>query len=71
MSVREDLFGETFSLFEVRQSFKMCMYCCRLAAAVWNFGCCDLTVRSSAYDIRCVFGSVRRGMSCMKRLKSG
>ena len=46
------------------------MYCCRLAAAVWNFGCCDFTVRSSAYDIRCVFGSVGRGMSCMKRLKS-
>ena len=34
ISVREDLFGETFSLFEVSQSSKMCKYCCRLAAAV-------------------------------------
>ena len=41
------------------------MYICRLAAAVWYLGCCDMTVRSSAYDMRCVFGSVGAGMSCM------
>lgn len=70
ISVREDLFGETFILFEVSQSSRVCMYCCRLAAAVLYCGCCVLIVRSSAYDIRCVFGSVGRGMSCMKRLKS-
>ena len=69
ISVRDDLFGETFILFEVSQSSRVCMYCCRLAAAVWYCGCCVLTVRSSAYDIRCVFGSVGRGMSCMKWLK--
>ena len=51
----DDLFGETFSLFEVSQFSKMCIYCCRLAAAVRSFGCCVLTVRSSAYDIRCVW----------------
>ena len=70
ISVREDLFGKIFSLFEISQSSKMCNYCCRLAAAVWNCGCSDLTVRSSAYDIKCVFVSVGRGMSCMKKLKS-
>ena len=56
MRVREDLFVETFSRFEVNMNSKMFKYCCRLAVAVWSFGCWDLTVKSSAYDIRCVFG---------------
>ena len=68
--VREDLFGETFSLFEVSHPPKMFKYCLRLAAAVWSFGCWDLTVSSSAYDNRCVFGSEGRGRSCINRLKS-
>ena len=36
--VREDLFGETFSLFEVSEPSKMIKYCYRLAAAVWCLG---------------------------------
>ena len=44
ISVREDLFGETFILFEVSQSSRVCMYCCRLAAAVLYCGCCVLIV---------------------------
>ena len=38
ISVREDLFGETFSLFEVSEPSKMIKYCYRLAAAVWCLG---------------------------------
>ena len=49
---------------------KLSVCCYRLAAVVWCFGCSDLIVRSSAYDISCVFESTGRGISCMNRLKS-
>ena len=65
ISVRDDLLGETFSLFVVSMDSSLLMYIYKLATAVWYLGCCDMTVRSLAYDIKCVFGSVGAGMSCM------
>ena len=63
--VRDDLLGKTFSLFVASQVFSWLMYTCTLVAAVSYLGCCDITVKSSAYDTRCVFGCVGAVMSCM------
>ena len=52
--VTEDLFADTFSLLCVSQCSSWVMYCCRCAAAVWCFGCCEIMVISSAYVIVCV-----------------
>ena len=65
IGVREDLFGETFSLFVVSQSSSWFLYACRLVDAVLCLGCCSVTLGSSAYDMICLFGSRGAGMSCM------
>ena len=72
MSVREDLFEETFLLLLVSQCSSVWMLSCSCVAAVSYFGCCESTVRSSAYDMEWVFGwvGVLVGMSCMNKMNS-
>ena len=66
ISVRDDLLGETLSLFVVSQFSSWFICTCRSAADASYLGCCDMTARSTmAYDMRCVLGSVGAGMSCM------
>ena len=62
ISVIDDCWGRLQSVV-VSQVGSWFMYCCRLGAAVLCLGCWDMTVKSSAYEMRCVFGSVRAGMS--------
>ena len=64
------MLGETSILLVASQISRCLMYACRLAAAVSSLGCRDMTVSSSAYGMRYVFGSVGTGMSCMQRLES-
>ena len=61
----DDLIGETISLFAASQVCSWFMYCCRLPVAVSCLGCWDMTVRSSAYDMGCVFGSEGNGIWCI------
>ena len=65
ISVRDDLLGEAFSLFVVSQTFRSLMYCCRLAGSVSELGLWEKTVRSSACDLSCVFGSMGDGTLCI------
>ena len=69
ISVRDDLLGGTFSLFVVSQASSWLMYCYKLTAAISYLGWWDMTVRSSAYDMRCVFWSMEDEMPCIQRLK--
>ncbi len=52
ISVRDDLFVETFILFVVSQFSSVCVYSCSCVAAVSYLGCCESIVRSSAYVMR-------------------
>ena len=56
MSVREDLFVETFILLLVSHCSNVWMQCCSCVAAVSCLGCCESIARSSACDMEWVFG---------------
>ena len=70
MSVSDDLFAETLSLFVSSHFSSERIYFCMLVAAVLYSLCCEEMVRSSAYDMTFMFVSVGLGMSCMYRLNS-
>ena len=70
IKVIDDLLVATYSLFVSNQLSSVFGYVCMFVVAISYSESCENIVKFPAYEAMRGFGSIRRRISCMQRLKS-